>query len=703
MDQFYKIQLIKNTKKALVEGWSGANETKLNALTVLCDTSKNYGVLCGLPNNIVVIDYDIYKLPADKRKEFNLEKLLGFHGEDCLIVKTGRGGFHVYHQLDETTQEWTNVTGLNGFIDIKTTGGYVVGPNSTFEGNKYELIHVGPSIKPLAAGDYLDDLDEKVKEKQAAATESRDYTGKSDLDLAVIRELLEEVGFTNVRWKNGYEFDCNQKGRGTTCPLCDQTHTSNHFYVFQSDLGAVFVKNFSNKCSSLKIQSAPFLFTDDEKQLIQNEDFEEDYIKMKRDFEKKVCFIEECISYAITNPDGAVNVLSTKQLRERFMNLNYIDSGNGKTKSSFIETWIRDKYRRFYNKIDFIPEGCPPTTFNLWTGYEVQKITADGSGTTEPFMQLLDQLTEGDTDYFIKWLAFLFQHPGSKPITSPVFTSVQGTGKNSFFDLIGKMMGKGLYYETNDPENHLFGRFSGCIERCKFLFLDEFESSSGFKHSSRIKGIITNERHTIEPKGLKAYEVQNLLGVAFASNNAKPVNVEGSDRRFFAYNPQKNLDHAFFKLWRAWVKEPQNQRAVYDYLMDIDLKDVDWENDRPITQIYKELKYNSLPSLIKWLDYTITENYPSSWACTPSISSQDVYENYKKFGHTLEKSTSQFGKAIRNLCDKDGIRGFKKAPRSASGTRYTINRGEVFEWLKEKGYTEANQLETMIEEEKYEY
>jgi len=133
MDNFLKIQLIPGTKKALQSGWSTFDKTKLNALNVLCDTSKNYGVLCGINNGIFVIDYDIYKLPADKRKEFNLEKLLGFHGEDCLIVKTGRGGFHVYHQLDETTQEWTNVTGLNGFIDIKTTGGYVVGPNSTFE------------------------------------------------------------------------------------------------------------------------------------------------------------------------------------------------------------------------------------------------------------------------------------------------------------------------------------------------------------------------------------------------------------------------------------------------------------------------------------------------------------------------------------------------------------------------------------------
>lgn len=688
MNNFLKIQLQPGSKKPITTGWADADETKLKAMDILCDTKQNYGILTGKPNGIVVFDYDIHKLAVDKQECFTINSLLKFHGENCTIVKTPSGGFHVYHKLDETTEDWTNTIGIDGFLDIKTTGGYVVGPGSIFNNKKYELLYEGPTLEPLT-GENFEVVAEKVKTRTSKSSSSS-VPVSTDTE-----RLLEVVGFTNINWKNGYEFDCDQRGRGTTCPLCEQTHENNHFYISQNELGAIFVKNFSNKCISKKIKSADFLFTDEEIQLIQNEDYEEVYIKMKRDFERQACFIEEAICYAIVDDNNNVNVLSTKQLRERFLNLNYKDN-KGKTKS-FIETWIRDRNRRFYKKIDFIPEGCPDTTFNLWKGYAVEGVLADGTGTIEPFLKLMGQLTENNTDYFTKWLAFLFQKPGSKPITSPVFTSVQGTGKNSFFDLIGKMMGKDLYYETNDPENHLFGRFSSCIERCKFLFLDEFESSCGFKHSARLKGIITNERHTIEPKGLKAYEVQNLSGVAFASNNSRPINVEGSDRRFFAYNPQKILDHEFFKNWRKWVCNPQNQRAVFDYLMDIDLENVDWENDRPSTQIYKELKYNALPSIIKWLDYTITENFPSTWADGRAISSRDVYENYRQFGHNLEKTSIQFGKAIQNLSSKEGLRGFTKAPRSSTGVRFTINREEVFEWLKEKEYTQADQLETMVE------
>lgn len=697
MNNFLKIQLQPNSKKPVSRGWADGDEAKLNAMNVLCDTSKNYGVLCGKPNDIIVYDYDIHKLSTDKHSQYNLDALLHFHGKNCYIVKTPSGGFHVYHKLDETTENWGNIIGIDGFLDIKTTGGYVVGAGSTFGGKKYELLHQGETLEPLT-GEYFDAINEKIKTR--ATGEKKDY--KTDFDLDEVEELLEQVGFSSIKWLNGYEFDCDQRGRGTTCPICNQNHSSNHFYIKQNDLGAIFVRNFSNKCSTNKIKTAQFCFTDEETQLIQNEGYDEAYIELKRQFEKNVCFVEEAIAYVVMNDEDKVDVLTTKQLRERFMNLNYTDMSDGKYKS-FVETWIRDKHRRFFKRIDFLPEKCPKTTFNLWRGYEVEKIIPDGTGTIEPFMELMKQLTENDYDYFEKWLAFLFQHPASKPITSPIFTSVQGTGKNSFFDLIGRIMGKSLYYETNDPENHLFGRFSGCIEQRKFLFLDEFESSTGFKHSARIKGIITNERHTIEPKGLKAYEVQNLLGIAFASNNSKPVNVENSDRRFFAYNPKKVLDHQFFKEWRDWVKQPQNQRAVYDYLMDIDLKDVDWENDRPKTQIYSELKYNSLPSIIKWLDYTITENFPAEWKRQSAVKSTTIYDNYKRFGHTMEKSPNQFGKAIRSLMEKEEMRGFKKAPRSSSGTQYIINREEVFDWLRQKGYTEATELEPEIKLEDEDY
>ena len=349
-----------------------------------------------------------------------------------------------------------------------------------------------------------------------------------------------------------------------------------------------------------------------------------------------------------------------------------------------------------------MPENCPDHIYNLWDGYAIEKVDAlyaphsFGGPSIEPFIKLANQLTEGNTDYLFKWLAYLLQHPGSKPITSLVFTSVQGTGKNSFFDLFGRIMGPDLYYETSDPENQLFGRFATCIEKCKLLFIDEIDASTSFKNSSRMKALITNPRHTVEKKGVQSYEVQNLCGLVFASNNPTPVKIESSDRRYVVYNPQKVLDQDFFNNWMVWVKDKHSQRAVYDYLMAIDVENIDWIGSRPINEAYKEIKYNALPSFVKWLDAMVVEDFDKKWDKQP-VSSKDLYFNYKQFGHHNEKNQKAFGLELRRLIQKDGLVGLDKATPMYGCNRYEINRDKVFEWLQQKGYTLADKIEEPVE------
>lgn len=506
------------------------------------------------------------------------------------------------------------------------------------------------------------------------------------------QQLLEDFGFTNIRWKNHYDFSCDQMGKGSKCLLCDGEHRSNNFFVKKDEYGCVWVKNHSNKCNRHKLKS-DFMFTIEEQQQIDNEDTEitDEYIIKRREFEKQVCMILNPLVYPCVEEDDTITLLNRNQLYERFTSMTI-----GPKKHSFIKTWLLDPMKRQYRTVDFIPENCPETTFNLWKGYDVERVISDGTGDIQPFLDLANQLTQNNTDYFFKWLAFLFQHPGAKHITSPVFTSVQGTGKNSFFDLIGKMMGQGLYYETSDADNHLFGRFATCIEKCKLIFIDEMESDTGFKHQSKLKALITNTRHTVERKGINSYEVQNLASIVFASNNPTPVKIEKTDRRFFVYNPQNNLDQTFFDKWRKWITNPQNRRAVYDYLMAIDTDNVNWIEDRPITETYVEMKYTALPSSIKWLDYLITESFPSSWVGRNVLSST-LYDNFKSFGHSNDKTPIQFGKELKRLKEKEGLRGITKADtRSSKGAQYEIDRAEVFNWLKEKGYTLATELEPAV-------
>ena len=670
---FFKIPLNDNEKTPMVSGWSGATQQKLNALNVLAETTTNHGILCGEPNNIIVFDYDTHKLPVD---HIHLDSLKHVHGENTLIVQTTSGGYHVYHQFDERVKDWKGVCGLDGYLDIRTTGNYVVGPGSIVNEKEYKVLHKGETLDPVPQGFY-----ELINNQINKPTSN---VG-NDFDKQEINGYLEHEGFTGIVWKNNYDFDCDQRGKGTECPLCGEEHKSNHYFVFENDVG-YFVKNHSKKCRVRKMKPK-CMFTEEEKEQIEEHNLEETYMVMKRKFEKDVAFIEDMVCYVVGQ-----NVLAPKKLRDRFPDLWYETSDQKQKK--FIETWISDPSKRRYKTLDFIPEGCPKTTYNLWKGFEVEKVEKS-SGDIEPFMMLVNQLTENNSDYFMKWLAQLFQRPGSKPITSPVLTSVQGTGKNSLFDFIGNMMGNDLYVETADAENNLFGRFSSMLERCKLLFIDEMEGSAGFKNSSKLKALITNQRHMVEKKGIETYEVHNYAGIVFATNNPTPVRVEGSDRRFFVFNPQKHLDQSFFDNWQVWSKKPENQRAVYEHLMNVDISDVNWIGDRPVNQSYLEMRYNSQPSFIKWLDFMIVEDFKNCWTNKP-ISINTLFEEYKTFGHTIEKTNVTFAKELNRLVNKDGLRGIIKAPQVSGRKYYRINRQEVFGWLKEKNYTLAKELEPEI-------
>ena len=52
--------------------------------------------------------------------------------------------------------------------------------------------------------------------------------------------LLERNGFTNVAFTSDYAFDCDQVG--TKCPLCENVHQRNKYYVCRRGNGDVCVK-----------------------------------------------------------------------------------------------------------------------------------------------------------------------------------------------------------------------------------------------------------------------------------------------------------------------------------------------------------------------------------------------------------------------------------------------------------------------------
>jgi len=97
----------------------------------------NYGIPCGMVNNIICVDMDLYKLKTDS-------EFIKVFGEDYIklfntfSVKTTSGGEHLYFKWDRDITQTT--CGLHQ-IDIRNKGGYCVAPGSSVNGSQYTILN----------------------------------------------------------------------------------------------------------------------------------------------------------------------------------------------------------------------------------------------------------------------------------------------------------------------------------------------------------------------------------------------------------------------------------------------------------------------------------------------------------------------------------------------------------------------------------
>jgi len=109
----------------------------------------NYAVLGGdISNRLAIIDLDHVKDPAF------IDKVIPNALKETLVVRTGRGGFHIYLFLEGHGKSF-NFDSNGVHFDVQIEGKYVIGAGSTHEnGNKYEVISDTKFIKRVS-NDYL--------------------------------------------------------------------------------------------------------------------------------------------------------------------------------------------------------------------------------------------------------------------------------------------------------------------------------------------------------------------------------------------------------------------------------------------------------------------------------------------------------------------------------------------------------------------
>jgi hypothetical protein len=321
-----------------------------------------------------------------------------------------------------------------------------------------------------------------------------------------------------------------------------------------------------------------------------------DTYKLRKTYFEKYHFkIMSPFSYVRAKENG-FDILTSETLNQMYKNLN-----------GFVKIWQEDYNIKTFEGCDFAP---PPIELannvkNLYTGLAFENMKCrinepelvNNSSIFIKHLWYLSGKNNKVLEYVLNYLAHLIQETGEIPRTSIVFKSEQGCGKNVFFENFGnKILGEKYVLATANMD-HILGRFP-LIEQKLLVLMDETSGKDSFLSSDKIKSYITAPTIPFEKKGIDIINIRNCGRMIFFTNNDYPVKIEPSDRRFVVSECSSDIKNntVYFKALIKAFNTPYMVKSFALYLKTRNIENFDTTNDRPITQIYKEIQTATVPS-----------------------------------------------------------------------------------------------------------
>ena len=386
--------------------------------------------------------------------------------------------------------------------------------------------------------------------------------------------------------------------------------------------------------------------------------------------------------------DNDFRILKYSDVYNNYMNVQV----NG---APFINAWFKDKMIRHYNKLDFLPHPAPieHDTFNLFSGFDsllhspVSK-SIDELAFFEAHLHVLCGKDQLATNYMMNYLAHLVQYAGILPKVACVFRSVQGTGKNIFFDNFGIfVLGRKYHLQTANLED-VIGRFNTNHNKL-MVVIDEAQGKDTFSANEAIKNLITAITLNWEQKGVDSISIRNFGRYIIFSNNEIPVKIPEGDRRFIMFECANDFvgNQSYFTDFI--YKLEYFARDIHDMLMSRDISNWSPAGDRYITDVYREVQSANIP-IIALFFIDLCNQYCNEDEVSYedlSIKSNELFTQYKQFltksGFTFETNIKKFGMEMTKYTSKTN--GIQKN-RKANGNMYDFDFKILMEYLISKNY-----------------
>jgi len=315
-------------------------------------------------------------------------------------------------------------------------------------------------------------------------------------------------------------------------------------------------------------------------------------------------------------------------------------------KTPFILEWLKDNKIRCYDRVVFKPPPLPVSKveFNLWKDFNVPQITnfEDKRNYWEEYFNYCKNLL-GDEEiakYILARYAMRLQQPSIRSNVIFIMCGTEGDGKNKMLEPIYKIFDE--YAQTLDKSSKLYDTHSMYEYKKLLVRIDEAGGLANFTNADSLKARATENKLSINPKGIQAFTIDNFCDYDMTTNNHNVVKIsDDSTRRYFQVETtqyyQGNID--FFNDYIINIEcNPNALRQIYDGLMAFDWKKIvpsgNFQDARykPITTITAEVKEQNRDKIIVFLEHFIRPKINAKYDKeTYKIPNTELFNKYKNW------------------------------------------------------------------------
>lgn len=577
-----------------IRKWFGSRDRNIGIST----TSYGDGL------SLVVVDVDNKPGKDGDAQIINLE-LEGFELPPTLEQSTPSGGRHIIYIAPHPCKQGVNVLGAG--LDIRSRGGYIVGPGSEIDGGAYKQINGHGTLADapawlvtrLGADRVVEPADRKPVagvDPDRAVARARAYLKSApvsiegqggDMAAFVVAAKLKDFGCNEAQ---AFELLAHYWNDRCDPPWSAQELHDKVAHAFK----------YGREPQGISAPEAVFPVVAPAAKEVPEEDGEHpaDALNAEYAFIKAGAFVLQ----ETTDAKGRFCTLrlSPADMHAWFANKTLV---MGDKSVPLSRVWMTRPARREYDNVVFSPlKAVPARFYNLWRGFTTPPANDNSHPAVAMFVEHALQNVCGGDERLCQWLlgyfAHMIQRPWEKPLVALVFKGSKGTGKNALVERVGALLGQ--HFLVADDERYLLSNFNSHLESNLFFVLDEASWAGDKRAEGRLKGLITGSQHNIERKGAEPYQVDNLTRVAIIGNEKWLVPASVEERRFAVFNvgDGRRQDRKFFEAMRVGM-EQGGYAHLLRFLLDFDLSEVD-VNAAPATQGLIDQKHASLEPVQEW-------------------------------------------------------------------------------------------------------